>query len=220
MLGPRCLRPVDPADTLHCGIPIVIKGTARNVWIDHDAFSRCGQECIAVGTESAHLPPGVQAPAGDLVTISNSRFEHAYYAVVINAQAGLADDQLPAHERVTLYGNVFNDIFRRSPRAASHALVHLFNNLIENWGNGLPCAAAGGTGYGWGVSSIGEAELLVENNVFVARPQAEACKVVAQIGRYQPRIGYQRGIGKLRTSGNLLENGAVLTESSLRVRSE
>jgi pectate lyase len=198
--GPGCANPQTPKDTIRCGIPLYLRGDVRNVWIDHNDFDRCGEKCITIWTGRA-LPGMGRAAAPDQVTISNNRFTNSYFGIQIGSAAGLSPEQLPGPERVTLYGNVFSNIFRRTPQAASYAQVHAFNNLIVHWGH--PGRACQGTDYGFAASSLGGAQLLLENNVFEPWPGPVGCKVGGLTEQYSPLQGYQRGTGYLRGRGNL-----------------
>lgn len=209
---PRCMNQETPEETRRCGLPIQIRGAVKNVWINHSDFNHCGSKCIIVWTEPlrGEVPDG-RAAGADLVTISNNVFRNSFYAVLIGASAKLPENRLPEQTRVTLYGNVFFNVFRRSPRAASFTKVHAFNNVLKYWGTrGASCE---GKYFSWGASSVGEAQLLLENNVMIARPEPDACKLGDQVGDKDPKEGFHRGTGKVRARGNLLENGATITEN-------
>jgi pectate lyase len=210
--GPSCSNPQTPKDTIHCGIPLYLRGATRNVWIDHNDFDRCGEKCITIWT--GRMLPGMgRAEAPDLVTISNNRFTNSYFGIQIGSAAQLGPGQLPGAERVTLYGNVFSNVFRRTPQAASFAQVHAFNNLIVHWGH--PGRACQGTDYGFAASSLGGAQLLLENNVFVPWSGPVGCKVAGLTEQYSPLQGYQRGSGYLRGRGNT--GGEVKEQSPAQV---
>jgi pectate lyase len=211
--GPRCANPNTPTDTKRCGVPLNIKGSARKIWVDHNDFDRCGEKCISVWTETLSRDASGRAPAPDLLTISDNRFTNSYFGVAIGSSALLSERELPQNERVTMYGNVFANVFRRSPaHAASFSKVHAFNNLVVHWGRpNQPCR---GTGWGFAASSVGEAQLLLENNVFVPWQGPERCKAAADADEYAPKEGHHRGMGYVRGSGNLLMYGAQVEQSA------
>lgn len=207
----RCRNPQLPRDTLRCGVPIEIRGAARHIWINHNEFERCGDKCIAVWTGSERgMTSTVRVSGGDLITISNNVFRDSYFGVLVGAGARIPVANLPAHMRVTLYRNIFYNVFRRSPRAASHAKVHAFNNVMKYWGRAT--GSCNGRDVGWAASSVGEAQLLLENNILIARPNPDNCKVGVQIGDYSPEGDDRRGMGMVRAVGNSLANGATVEE--------
>jgi pectate lyase len=212
-VGVRCAIPNTPTETKGCGVPLYVKGSARNIWVDHNDFDRCGEKCISVWTETLTRDASGRAPAPDLLTISNNRFTNSYFGVLVGSSELLAKSELPRSERVTMYGNVFANVFRRSPAsAASFSKLHAFNNLVTHWGRrGQACR---GTDRGFAASSVGEAELLLENNIFEPWPGAETCKLAADSAKFAPKRGYDRGLGRVRASGNLLMFGAQLEQSA------
>ena len=76
-VGARCASPDTPTETKSCGVPLNIKGSARNIWVDHNDFDRCGEKCISVWTESRSRDASGRSPAPDLLTISNNRFTNS-----------------------------------------------------------------------------------------------------------------------------------------------
>jgi pectate lyase len=205
-----CVNPDSPTDTIGCGVGVAIRGGARDIWIDHNDFDHCGAKCLDVWTVDNAGGRG-RAEGGDLITISNNVFRNSYYAILTGAAANLTRERIPEEMRVTLYGNLFYNVFRRSPRAAVFSKVHMFNNVVKYWGRtGVACV---GRESGFGASSMGEAQLLVENNVFIARPGTRECKTAIDISDQRPQGGVARGIGLVRARGNEARNGAMLSES-------
>jgi pectate lyase len=208
----RCNNPQVAQDTVRCGTAIALHGATKNVWVNHSDFDHCGAKCITVWTAPLHSDrPRGKVPGGDLITLSNNVFRNSFFAVLIGASGQLPRENIPDHMRVTLYGNVFYNIYRRAPRAASFVKVHMFNNLMKYWGHAT--ARCVGHDYSWPVSATGEAELLLENNVFTPRLDS-ACKLSVQIQEKQQPGGYHRGDGRVRARGNLLRNGAQPIEEN------
>jgi pectate lyase len=206
--SPACKNPKHPADTVDCGQPVAIHGAVKNVWINHSDFDHCGAKCITIWTAPLHGIAATGKVAGaDLITISNSVFRNSFYGVLVGAAAGLSRENIPEEMRVTLYGNVYYNVKRRSPRAASFAKVHVFNNVMKFWGEEGGCRRRNDD---WAASAIGEAQLLLENNVMVAR--ADGCKLAVQIGE-KPKSAERRGSGFVRAGGNRAENGAMLADN-------
>jgi pectate lyase len=206
----NCAHPSRPTDVEGCGVSISMWGPTANVWIDHDTFEACGNKCIA-GWGRAQIAGPVAIP--DLITISNSIFRDSYYAILFGVAAPVPVDQLPVQPgRVTLYGNLFERIMRRTPRAASGYRIHVFNNLIKDFGGRDSCKAVG---FGFGPSATAGGQILLENNVIEAWPDANACK---QADNLVPAEGVEadRGAGQIRSIANLVRNGA-LAEGADRV---
>lgn len=222
--GSNCARPLRSKDVLGCGRMISIYGASRNIWIDHNEFHHCGDKCItswAFVTEASE--PNEPLPAPDLLTISNNIFRDSFFAVLIGVDPRALPSQLPRHQRVSLYGNLFRDVHMRSPRVVSSAWAHVFNNVIMHWGGCYNCGTASGTypdyaacrgpNYGFGSSASGRGQLLAENNVYEAKPDAGACKEAIVIDEYHNRqFDRNRGFGLVRATGNETVNGAVFVE--------
>lgn len=221
--GADCVNPTRGRDTLGCGVMIAIQGKSRDIWIDHNEFYRCGGKCITVyGFPQDGFDSEGRILGPDEITISNNIFRDSFYGVLVGLGKA-TPGQAPRHERVTLYGNLFTDVHQRSPAAASYVWVHVFNNLIANWGGCyncdslvridpryLPCR---GPNYGAGSSAYGEAQLFAERNHYEARPTPDSCKSAIAIDTYRnPDTGQIRGEGLVRASGNKLENGAQIVE--------
>jgi len=197
---PRCVQPKLGKETLGCGVPIVITGKTRNVWIHQSDFNDCGEKCIAIGNQDENGPDGI--------TVSNCLFRNSFYAFLLTASPFRKD--VP-EMRVTMYGNMFYNNFRRTPRACQMTKLHAFNNLMKYWGP--PNAKCAGADRGFAAASAGEAQLVLENNIFEARPGELSCKTGVEIDVFKPQEGFSRGMGKVRHFGNLLLNAAELRES-------
>ena len=211
---PSCRGIRIPRDASRCGIPINVIGASRKIWIDHDDFAECGEKCIEVWAEPNPGQGGGPVPSPDLVTISNSRFANSFFGIAIGVNARTAAADLPEHERVTLYGNLFDHVFRRTPRVASGAWAHVFNNVFRNWGGAGSCV---GATKGFGPSATGGGQLLLENNVFEAWSGGRSCKLATDISEYEPAAGESRGPGNVRSTGNLGVNGAEVDSNLGRV---
>ena len=199
----NCAHPVRPADVEGCGVSISMTGATANVWIDHDTFDACGNKCV---DGWGQLQPAGVIPVPDLITISNNIFRDSYFAILFGVAAQAPADQMPIRPgRVTVHGNLFEDVLRRSPRAASGYRIHVFNNVIRDFGGRTSCRQ---TTFGFGPSAASGGELLLQNNVIEAWPEAGACKQADDI-EPNGRSGEDRGVGRIRATGNLLRNGAT-----------
>jgi hypothetical protein len=209
-----CAHPHQPTDVKHCGIPVLIKGRVRDVWIDHDQFDHCGEKCLEIWNEAlAPNDPSGFSPTPDLITVSNSRFSDSYFCMAAGVSAATPDRAIrPGGERITVVGDVFDRCFRRSVRAASGAQIDETGNLIARWGppNGTDCR---GEAFGFGPSAVGGGQILLEANTFVPWPDGP-CKEAVDTSDYESRaLGTERGRGALRAIGNRLTGGARLTEN-------
>jgi pectate lyase len=200
----NCAHPSRPADVEGCGVSISMTGATTNVWIDHDAFDACGNKCIDAWGRAQ--PVGVVA-VPDLITISDSTFRDSYFAILFGVAAQVPVDQLPVQPgRATLYGNLFERIMRRSPRAASGYRSHVFNNVFKDFGGRASCRAIG---FGFGPSATDGGQILLENNVIESWPDPGACKQANNIEPAGKGAAAGRGDGLIRSTGNLVRNGAT-----------
>ncbi len=201
----NCAHPARPVDVEGCGVSISLIGATANVWIDHNSFETCGNKCI-VGYGYAPPTGTVQAP--DLITISNNVFRDSYFAILFGIDMRAATEQLPPRPgRVTVDGNLFERIKERSPRAASGYRIHVFNNVIKDWGGR---GSSRSTDFGFGPSVISGGEILLQNNVIEAWPDPAACKEADDFAaRNTTAAVMSRGRGLIASSGNLTLNGAA-----------
>jgi pectate lyase len=201
----NCAHPSRPRDVEGCGVSISMAGATRDVWIDHNTFDACGNKCITgYGFDRGGGP--IASP--DLITISYNIFRDSYFAMLFGVNNDVAEARMPAQPgRVTLYGNLFERIKERSPRAASGYLVHVFNNVIKDFGGPDGCKS---TSFGFGPSVIKGGEILLENNVIEAWPSPSACKQADDFAaRNRTDAALRRGPGRIRSVGNLGRNGAM-----------
>jgi len=188
----NCTTPALAKDVFGCMVGIHVLARARNVWIDHNTFSDCGDICISVWDNN----DGTGHP--DAITISNNVFRNSFFAIGVGV-AGTAVT-LPAPGHLTFYGNLFSAIFRRQPRVSGGYQGHAFNNYYT----GPPCHGVGpglGLGLGFGPSVEANGEILMENNV------AERDTCGSHIGNYDfspaPGNGVAKGHGKINASQNI-----------------
>ena len=201
----NCAHPSRPKDVEGCGVSISMEGATRNVWIDHNTFDACGNKCVTGYGFNRGAGP-IASP--DLITISFNVFRDSYFAMLFGVSYDVSDAQAPAQPgRVTLYGNLFERVKARSPRAASGYQVHVFNNVIKDFGGPDGCKS---TSFGFGPSVINGGEILLENNVIEAWPSPSACKQADDFAaRNRTEATLRRGPGRIRSVGNLGRNGAV-----------
>lgn len=188
----RCATPTLAKELFGCMVGIRVGGRAKNIWIDHNSFSDCGNACISIWDSN----DGTGHP--DEITVSNNIFRNSFFA----AGAGTAGTAgtLPAPGHITFYGNLFDHIFRRQPRIVRGYDAHIFNNYYT----GPVCRGLGpglGVGPGFGPSVEEGGEILLENNV--ADPQSCASHIDNSDFVPAPGTGVPRGHGKINAVGNL-----------------
>ena len=191
--GP-CANAASPTQVKGCGVPIFIQGSTKDVWIDHIDAGFCGEKCIEIwnlGMGNNNAPP-------DSITISYVSIHDTYFGMAVGIDSQARGPLGP--ERVTIYGSKFRNVFRRSIRAASYAWVHQFNNVIDGWGKTTSDCLGGN--YAFGPSTTGQAQLLLENNVFIPTP-GSPCVQPVNVADYEPTIGFSRGIGYASATGNI-----------------
>jgi pectate lyase len=188
----NCTTPATPAQVFGCMAGIHIVGGGKNIWIDHNDFSNCGNVCIAIGDNN----DGSGHP--DRITVSNNIFRNSFFAVNVTVSGFAA--KLPPPGYVTFYGNLFYRVFRRQPMIASGYEAHIFNNYYT----GPICRGRGvGLGEGLGFGPLAEAggEILFQNNV------ADPGSCGSHIGNAQfqpaPGNGVPKGYGKINATGNV-----------------
>lgn len=200
LANPSVFPTISPFQVSQCGIAIDIIGNSKNIWIDHNDFSFCGEKCIEVFTYKDGLDQNGKYYVPDLITISYNRFTNSYFGAAVSLDNNISPSSpnYPPpgrYEHVTFYGNYFQ-IFRRAPRLSHVARVHEFNNVIVDWGGSQSCVA---NSMGFGPSPETDGQLIAENNAFVAWPNPTGCKqaLLSDGGFY-------------KVSGSLLLNGAIL----------
>jgi pectate lyase len=185
----RCGDPRSADDTIGCGGGILVDGSSKHIWIHQNLFEECGGKCVALWTLKS------TRTGADLVTISNNVFRNSFYGVLMGASHNWTDSQIPLM-RATLYRNYFYNVDRRSPRASGGSHMHVFNNIVEDWG-GNSCVNENHKAFG--ASSVLGAQMLLENNYFRARANVGACKTAVQIDG-----------GFVKAKGNVRKNGAII----------
>lgn len=199
-----CDTPQRPSDVKGCGVAILALG-AQDVWIHNNEFFACGNGCVVLWTD--RLADG-RVAGPDRVTISRNIIRDSYYGVFAGAGNFVERGELPGHMRVAVHENIFDRVFRRSPKISSGVQMYLYNNLITNWGRkGVRCS---GPQEGTAASSTGGAQLLAEANVFSPYAEPNACRVALQAAEKSPAEGVRREMGMIRAKGNLLLNGALV----------
>jgi hypothetical protein len=202
-----CGRAMLPRDTFGCGIAVFIRGQSYNIAIIHNAFTRCGEKCIAVWTEGRNRTPDGKVPTPDRVTIAYNDFSRSYFGIAIGVTAAVEDNEMAQNERVTFAFNRCDGVFRRCARFASGAQGDETNNVIRHWTwAGSDCRGR----RGFGPSTTGGARVLLRGNVLDADgscPQA----VDNSFYRNEFSPGEGRGMGMVKVDSgypNLLANGA------------
>ena len=211
---------------------------SENIWIDHNSFSQCGDKCIVIKNGNRKDKSGRWSGA-DKITISNNKFSDSFYSIlvtVIDAERGLRgllehstskcalemENGILPRMRVTIHGNLFERIRRRSARASyCTARVHQFNNVINGFGLPLSKFPVGHTCYspgvyGFGPSALYGAQLLLENNDISAWPDdPNGCK------RAVNDISHQKadGSGKEDTQGYVVDSNNIYREGAFGVSS-
>jgi pectate lyase len=197
----NCTSPTGTNEIFGCAVQIQIRGGAQDIWIDHNTFSSCGDICISVLGEN----DGAARP--DMVTVSNNIFRDSFFAANFGLSAMIVILPPPGH--ATLYGNLFDHVFRRQPGAGGYQL-HVFNNYWRDYGGATyPGARVVGCNKGFGPEVTGQAEMLLEANVAEAGP----CREAVDNQFFRPVVGLARGYGKVRAVGNLGLKGATVTGS-------
>lgn len=201
-----CLNPQRPSDLKGCGVVLLLLG-ARDVQISHNEFSACGNGCVAVWSDQSRG----KVAGSDRVVISRNIFRNSYYGVFAGVGNSVRPEALPLQMRISVHENLFEDIFRRSPKASSGVQMHVFNNVVSNWGKkDVRCS---GRFEGSAASSVGGAQMVAENNVFSPRPEPYSCRQALVAAEKIPIQGFRRDRGLIRQQNNLLLNGAMAESS-------
>jgi hypothetical protein len=167
----NCTNPAKPEDLRGCAVPIHMM-EARQVVIEHNLFRICGEKCVAID-------------GGDAVTIRNNRFMNSYFGILALGRPGGSTGHL------TVAGNVFDTVFRRSARVSGAYVLHEYANVIKG-------ACPDLLGGGFGPSATGEAQALVEYNV--ADPGS--CSTVQTKDYDNRRTGVKLGTGRMTARSN------------------
>lgn len=115
---------------------------AKNIWINHVTVGAASDGAIDITDQSQN------------VTVSWCHFKTQNKTMLIGNNNSKTDDVVI---NVTLHHNFYDRTIRRNP-FTRFGSVHMFNNVLSNWGDG-------GTG-GDGVNATYGAKILLENNVF------------------------------------------------------
>jgi len=196
-----CLNPRIPEDVFGCAVAIHIQGDGRNLWIDHNEFSRFDQGAVTIYDTGGRFPVGHP----DMITVSNNIFRDSFFA----GGTGVYEraNPMPPEGHVTFYGNLFDHVYRRAPKVAGLYFVHVFNNYYVSWGGDTyPGEHAYGCNHGFGPMVTAGGELLLENNV----AEAGACAELVDNQSYDSAAGVHLGYGKVRAVGNLALDGAEI----------
>ena len=188
----NCRDPTLAEELFGCMVGIHVVGAAKDIWIDHNTFSNCGDICISVWDDD----DGTGHP--DAITISNNVFRDSFFAIGVGVAATAAT--LPRAGRLTFYGNLFSSVFRRQPRLLGGYQGHVFNNYYT----GPPCNGLGpglGKGLGFGPSVEAAGELLLEGNL----ADVGVCGSHIDNSDFLPALGngIARGHGKVKATGNV-----------------
>lgn len=143
---------------------------STNVWIDHVSMEDAGDGLLDITEQS------------QFVTASWNTFKNQNKTMLIGANNSRTEDVVIS---VTLHHNYFSNTTRRNP-LARYGAVHMFNNLLEDWGEGNGGDAVNST-YG--------AQVLLENNIFNAGSNKRAVRIT--VPNFVPVEGYIKATGNL-----------------------
>jgi pectate lyase len=144
---------------------------AQIIWIDHCALSSYGDGLVDITHGATD------------VTVSWSVFSMHKFAVLIGRHP---DDIEDVNIRVTLHHNWWNQTESYAPRLR-FGKAHVFNNLIDRWGEAASASTMGG-------------EILSESNIFIALDDKMA------IGT---KAGNDDVRGRAKSVGDTFQNGAT-----------
>lgn len=168
----NCTNPTAPKNLSGCAVPINLNG-AKHVLVERNNFTTCGNKCIAIDD-------------GDAVTIRRNRFSNSYFGIL--AVAHRPDGPIG---KMTITGNVFDTVFRRSARVAGRMAMHEFGNVFTGLCPRLP-------GGGFGISAASGAEALVEDNI----ADAGSCSLMEESGSQGEVTGRVEGKGRILSRNN------------------
>lgn len=191
-----------------CGVPLLVDSRLQaieRIWVDHNEFKNCGEECFDIWV-SGPLPATGRLPPTDKITVSNNSFKDSFYALPLGELGAAENNRRPllGTMRISVYGNLFQNIYRRSPRVAGAFQVHFFNNAVLNWTD----LANGKCAYGRGSDVAGGGQLLAENNYYVAPTSND------QLCKHAVENEVVWGLyGSIRQTGNIFQNGGVCVKA-------
>jgi pectate lyase len=142
------------------------------LWIDHCSFTGAGDKLVS-------------SYSGTDITVSWSHFFHHEQVMEFGSYS---TRELAAATRVTVHHNYFDHTGYRNPRV-NYGWVHAFNNYLVGWTT-------------HGMSSVRNAQLLSEANVFEAGPDRNAL-ISSKGKRTKDHIP-----GDTKSRGDLFLNGA------------
>ncbi|MEL7013807.1 MAG: polysaccharide lyase family 1 protein [Pseudomonadota bacterium] len=154
---------------------------AQNIWINHVTVGGASDGALDITDQSQN------------VTVSWCRFKTQNKTMLIGNSNTKTDDVVI---NVTLHHNFFDRTIRRSP-FARFGSVHMFNNVLSDWGTD--------SNGGDAVNATFGAKILLENNVFEAGHNKMAVRDAIPIWAEVP--------GYIKARGNLALNEADVFSS-------
>jgi pectate lyase len=166
---------------------------SKNIWVDHLSLESAPDGLLDITEQS------------NAVTVSWTKLTNHNKTMLIGANnTRVADKSI----HVTLHHNYHYNTIRRNP-LIRYARVHMFNNVISNWGQG--------TSSGDAVSATTESLVYLENNVF--DPSASnKLALRLDVSQYIPKQGYVKQMGNLTLGGSSVfdnEPNRVFTPAKL-----
>ena len=150
--------------------------SSQNVWIDHVTAANTPDGLIDITEQSKN------------VTVSWCKLTNHNKTMLIGSNNSRVEDEVIT---VTLHHNHHYRTIRRNPNIR-YASVHMYNNLIDQWG--------AGTTSGDGVNSTYTAKVYLENNIF--NPDREVTRAIRfTVPNYQDVEGYLLAKGNLMLGG-------------------
>jgi pectate lyase len=181
IVGLEFVGQLDDSDD-HLKDAITIGQGAHTIWIDHCSFSSYEDGLIDVINGATDI------------TVSWSHFFDHDKAMLFGNDI---DDIAAQNMRVTLHHNWFDGTYTYNPRIR-FGQVHMFNNLLDSWGD-------------YGVAASHRSKLLSEGNIYRADDRTDNAgskeAIIIQAGDNDEP-------GNARSEGDLALNGAVLLENN------
>jgi pectate lyase len=147
---------------------------STGVWVDHVTASDVADGLLDITHQSSE------------VTASRNRLENHVKAMLIGSNNSFTEDEIIS---VTVHDNYFYNTVRRNP-LLRFGKVHMFNNVLEDWGE---------SGGGDAVNSVYYGQILLENNVFDAGQNTMATRDT--VPNYMEVGGYIDAVGNLALGG-------------------